>query len=208
MAYVFLPSIDKHMYSDVDDEESKDFFSRLESGRLMPGFFPFAEGELSYNDMEKIIAYNLSLQNSSTFVKPEDITKSTAETQPFIKFNWSGVDDMYFSEDKRLLSLEKFFRNDVLKNKLADKYPDIWHFVADNKVMAEAIASYWFSFVNLDYQRHCLYSSETEFLREIYPLYGSLYDDITLVISKLLGYSKTYSNASNLLKVVDPMFRR
>lgn len=206
MAYVFLPSINKHMYSDVDDEESKDFFSRLESGRLMPGFFPFAEGELSYNDMEKIIAYNLSLQNSSTFVKPEDITKSTAETQPFIKFNWSGVDDMYFSEDKRLLSLEKFFRNDVLKNKLADKYPDIWHFVADNKVMAEAIASYWFSFVNLDYQRHCLYSSETEFLREIYPLYGSLYDDITLVISKLLGYSKTYSNASNLFKVVNPMF--
>lgn len=39
MAYVFLPSIDKHMYSDVDDEESKDFFSRFESGRLMPGFF-------------------------------------------------------------------------------------------------------------------------------------------------------------------------
>lgn len=199
MAYVFLPSINKHMYSDVDDEESKDFFSRLESGRLMPGFFPFAEGELSYNDMEKIIAYNLSLQNSSTFVKPEDITKSTAETQPFIKLNWSGVDDMYFSEDKRLLSLEKFFRNDVLKNKLADKYPDIWHFVADNKVMAEAIANYWFSFVNLDYQRHCCwYSSETEFLREIYPLYGSLYDDITLVISKLLGYSQKYSNASNL----------
>ena len=37
MAYVFLPSIDKHMYPDVDDEESKDFFSRFESGRLMPG---------------------------------------------------------------------------------------------------------------------------------------------------------------------------
>ena len=187
------------MYSDVDDEESKDFFSRFESGRLMPGFFPFAEGDLSYNDMEKIIAYNLSLRNNPTFVKSDDTTKSTAETQPFIKLKWSGVDgdssdyDVYFSEDKRLLTLEKYFRNEVLKNKLADEYPDIWHFVAD----------YWFSLVNLDYKRHCWYSSETEFLREIYPLYGSLYDDITLVISKLLGYSQKYSNASNLFKVVN-----
>lgn len=209
MAYVFLPSIDKHMYPDVDDEESKDFFSRFESGRLMPGFFPFAEGKLSYNDMEKIIAYNLSLRNNPTFVKSDDTTKSTAETQPFIKLKWSGVDsdfsdyDVYFSEDKRLLTLEKYFRNEVLKNKLADEYPDIWRFVADNKVMAEAIANYWFSLVNLDYKRHCWYSSKTEFLREIYPLYGSLYDDITLVISKLLGYSQKYSNASNLFKVVN-----
>ena len=110
---------------------------------------------------------------------------------------------IYFSEDKKLLPLEKSFRNKVLKNKLADEYPDIWRFVADNKMMAEAIANYWFSLVNLDYKRHFWYSSETEFLREIYPLYGSLYDDITLFISKLLGYSQKYSNASNLFKVVN-----
>lgn len=197
MAYVFLPSIEKHMYSDVDDEESKDFFNRLESGRLMPGFFPFAEGKLSYNDMEKIIAYNLSLQNNSTFVKSDDTTKSTAETQPFIKLNWSGVDDMYFSEDKGLLPLEKSFRNDVLKNKLADKYPDIWHFVADNKLIAEAIAHHWCSLVIIDYRCYCGYISETEFLRET----CSRRDDILLAIDKLLGSSKTRSNASNLFKL-------
>lgn len=185
------------MYSDVDDEESKDFFNRLESGRLMPGFFPFAEGKLSYNDMEKIIAYNLSLQNNSTFVKSDDTTKSTAETQPFIKLNWSGVDDMYFSEDKGLLPLEKSFRNDVLKNKLADKYPDIWHFVADNKLIAEAIAHHWCSLVIIDYRCYCGYISETEFLRET----CSRRDDILLAIDKLLGSSKTRSNASNLFKL-------
>lgn len=195
------------MYPDVDDEESKDFFSRFESGRLMPGFFPFAEGDLSYNDMEKIIAYNLSLQNNSTFVKSDDTTKSTAETQPFIKLNWSGVDDMYFSEDKGLLPLEKSFRNDVLKNKLADKYPDIWHFVADNKLIAEAIAHHWCSLVIIDYRCYCGYISETEFLRET----CSRRDDILLAIDKLLGSSKTRSNASNLFKLFKcliPMFRR
>lgn len=210
MAYVFLPSIDKHMYPDVDDEESKDFFSRFESGRLMPGFFPFAEGDLSYNDMEKIIAYNLSLRNNPTFVKSDDTTKSTAETQPFIKLKWSGVDgdssdyDIYFSEDKKLLPLEKSFRNDVLKNKLADEYPDIWHFVADSKIMAEAIANYWCSLIIIDYRCYCGYISETEFLRET----RSRHDDILLVIAKLLGSSKTYSNASNLFKCLIPRFRR
>lgn len=210
MAYVFLPSIDKHMYPDVDDEESKDFFSRFESGRLMPGFFPFAEGELSYNDMEKIIAYNLSLRNNPTFVKSDDTTKSTAETQPFIKLKWSGVDgdssdyDIYFSEDKKLLPLEKSFRNKVLKNKLADEYPDIWRFVADNKMMAEVITDYWYSLIIIYYRCYCGYISETEFLRET----CSRHDDILLVIAKLLGSSKTYSNASNLFKCLIPRFRR
>ena len=203
MAYVFLPSIDKHMYPDVDDEESKDFFSRFESGRLMPGFFPFAEGELSYNDMEKIIAYNLSLRNNSTFVKSDDTTKSTAETQPFIKLKWSGVDgdssdyDIYFSEDKRLLPLEKSFRNKVLKNKLPDKYPDIWHFVADNKMMAEVIADYWYSLIIIYYRCYCGYISETEFLRKT----RSRRNEILLAIDKLLGSSQTHSNAFNLFKV-------
>ena len=203
MAYVFLPSIDKHMYPDVDDEESKDFFSRFESGRLMPGFFPLAEGDLSYNDMEKIIAYNLSLRNNPTFVKSDDTTKSTAETQPFIKLKWSGVDgdssdyDIYFSEDKKLLPLEKSFRNKVLKNKLADEYPDIWRFVADNKLIAEAIAHHWCSLVIIDYRCYCGYISETEFLRET----CSRRDDILLAIDKLLGSSKTRSNASNLFKL-------
>lgn len=91
MAYVFLPSIDKHMYPDVDDEESKDFSFDLKAAGLCQAF-SFCEGDLSYNDMEKIIAYNLSLRNNPTFVKSDDTTKSTAETQPFIKLKWSGVD--------------------------------------------------------------------------------------------------------------------
>lgn len=179
------------MYPDVDDEESKDFFSRFESGRLMPGFFPFAEGDLSYNDMEKIIAYNLSLRNNPTFVKSDDTTKSTTETQPFIKLKWSGVNgdssdyDIYFSEDKKLLPLEKSFRNKVLKNKLPDKYPDIWHFVADNKMMAEVIADYWYSLIIIYYRCYCGYISETEFLRKT----RSRHNEILLVIDKLLGSS-------------------
>ena len=198
------------MYSDVEDEESKDFFSRFESSRLMPGFFPFAEGDLSYDDMEKIIAYNLSLRNNPTFVKSDDVTKSTAGTQPFIKLKWSGVDgdssdyDIYFSEDKKLLPLEKSFRNEVLKNKLPDKYPDIWHFVADNKMMAEVIADYWYSLIIIYYRCYCGYISETEFLRKT----RSHHDDILLVIAKLLGSSKPYSNASNLFKCLIPRFRR